>query len=241
MTSPRGPLLTRLNPLSKVAAVIPAWCALLFVRDLPVPVVLASAAVLLLLTGARLRGRTVAAILVGLPVATLVMAAGFAVWADLGTGPTARTVLLGLTTASRITALVALALVGGLTTSGPEFARALTAQLRVPYRFAYAAVAAFGFVPRSAAELRQIRTAQRVRGVGAGRGPVAAVRRAAAPVVPLLAASIRHADRVALAMESRAFGAHATRTERRPPTWRPGDTAFVAAGWIVTAGVLLLG
>jgi energy-coupling factor transporter transmembrane protein EcfT len=90
------------------------------------------------------------------------------------------------------------------------------------------------------AELRQLRQAQRVRGVASGGSPVAVMRGASAAVVPLLAASIRHADRVALAMESRAFGAHPTRTERRPSRWRPRDTAFVLAGWVVTAAVLVL-
>jgi hypothetical protein len=32
--------------------------------------------------------------------------------------------------------------------------------------------------------------------------------------VPLLAGAIRHAERVALAMDARAFGAHPDRTER---------------------------
>jgi energy-coupling factor transporter transmembrane protein EcfT len=65
------------------------------------------------------------------------------------------------------------------------------------------------------------------------------VRNAAGTVVPLLASSIRHADRVALAMESRAFGAHATRTERRPSLWRVRDTLFVTAVWSATAAILL--
>lgn len=239
MSAPARGFLRRLNPLSKVAAVVPAWVALLFVHDLRAPVLLAVAALVLLLAGGGLGRRTLAAVLIGIPAATALMTTGFAFWADPAAGLTERTLSVGLTTASRIAALLALALVGGLTTGGPEFARALTAQLRIPYRFAYTAVAAYRFVPRSAAELGRIRAAQRMRGVAPGRGPVDAGRRVVAPVVPLLASSIRHADRVALAMESRAFGAHPIRTERHPPVWRVRDTAFVVVAWAITVAVLL--
>ncbi|MDR6611152.1 energy-coupling factor transporter transmembrane component T [Leifsonia sp. 1010] len=245
--------LARLNPLAKVAAVVPAWIGLLVTRDALVPLVLLIAAVVLLLAGARLSPRAFVLLLVGIPAGVLVTAIGFGLWAEPTTTAdptvlsaagsyqfTTGALLVGLTTALRIAAILALALVGGLTTSGPDLARALTAQLRVPYRFAYTAVAAYRFVPLFASELAAIRRAMRVRGVAPGRGPIAAARRASAMVVPLLASSIRHADRVALTMESRAFGAHPRRTERTPPQWRLRDTVFVAVLWVVTAAVLVL-
>ena len=233
--TPRA-FLYRLNPLAKVAAVLPGWIVLLVARGIGVALALAVGAVVLLLVGARPRGGALVLLLVGLPFGVLVMSAGFALWAPAGAGA----LTTGLTTGLRLGALLALGLVGGLTTSGPDLARSLTAQLRIPYRFSQTAVAAFRFVPRSAAELALIRQALRVRGLYPGRGPVAAVRRALATVVPLLVSSIRHADRVALAMESRAFGAHPQRTERHPVEWRAIDTAFVLAGWAATAAVLTL-
>lgn len=245
--------LSRLNPLAPIAAVVPAWIGLLVTRDAAVPLVLLIGAVVLLLVGARLRAGAVVALLVGMPAGVLVMAIGFGVWAapDRIADPTVLVavgsyrftvgaLLIGLTTALRLAAVVTLALVGGLTTTGPDLARALTAQLRVPYRFAYTAVAAYRFVSRFAAELASLRRAMRVRGVAPGSGPVAAARRAGAMVVPLLASSIRHADRVALTMESRAFGAHPRRTERTPPQWRVRDTVFVVALWAGTATALIL-
>lgn len=253
LTARPSGFLYRLNPLSKVAAVVPAWIGLLFVREVTAPLLLSVLAVALLLVGARLHRRALVLLLVGVPAGVLVMSAGFALWADparvhdttvvVSSGAfelTAGALAVGLATALRLAALLTLGLVGGLTTSGPELARALTAQLRIPYRFAYTAVAAFRFVPRSAGELTRIRQALRVRGAAPGRGPLAAARRLRATVIPLLASSIRHADRVALTMESRAFGAHPRRTERNPPRWRTGDTLFVLAGWIVTAAVLVL-
>ena len=253
LVAPAPSFLRRLNPLAKVAAVVPAWIALLVTREATAPLLLLLLAVLLLLAGGRLHGRALVLLLIGVPIGILVVSVGSALWVDPGrasgtavvvsAGPlrlTAGALLIGLTTALRLAALLTLGLIGGLTTSGPELARALTAQLRIPYRFAYAAVAAYRFVPRAAAELTLIRQALRIRGGAPGRGPIAAVRRMLAGIVPLLASSIRHADRVALAMESRAFGAHPRRTERVPPRWRTADTVFTVAGWAATAAVLVL-
>lgn len=246
-------LLYHLNPLAKVAAVIPAWIALLATRDMVVSLVFLIAAVVLMLVGARLGAGAVALLLLGVPAGVIMMSIGFGIWADpaqasnpmvlLAVGSyrfTTGALLAGLTTALRLGAVLALALVGGLTTSGPDLARALSAQMRIPYRFAYTAIAAYRFVPRFASELTSIRRAMRVRGVAPGRGPIAVMRRATATVVPLLATGIRHADRVALTMEARAFGAHPRRTERNPPRWRARDTVFVVVLWASTAAVLIL-
>lgn len=238
---PRGRFLHHLNPLAKVAAVVPAWVGLLFTRDVLTPLIALVAAVLLLLIGARLRRATLIGLLVGIPVVVCVMAVSFGFWTDAsrvedhdvlfsigGFDYTAGALTVGLATSLRLTALVVLALIGGLTTTGPDLARSLVAQLRVPYRIGYTAVAAYRFLPRFRSDLALIRQAQRVRGVGRGQ-------RAFSAVVPLLASSIRHADRMALAMESRAFGAHPTRTERTPSRWRARDTVFTLVLWLATA------
>jgi energy-coupling factor transporter transmembrane protein EcfT len=57
-------------------------------------------------------------------------------------------------------------------------------------------------VPRFGHELDVIRQAHRVRGAHGGRGPFAAVARWWGYIVPLLAGAIRHAERVALAMDA---------------------------------------
>ena len=94
------------------------------------------------------------------------------------------------------------------------------------------ALAAYRFVPRFGYELSVIRAAHRVRGHGfagfwGGRGPVARLIRGWGYIVPLLASGIRHAERVALSMDARAFGAHPTRTERHLAPWRVRDTVFI--------------
>lgn len=54
-------------------------------------------------------------------------------------------------------------------------------------------------------------------------------------ILPLMILAIQHAERVALSMDSRAFGAHRGRTELRDEPWRRRDWAVVACTWLVTA------
>lgn len=218
----RAPL-ERLNPLAKLAAVTPALIALVFTRDLLTPGLFLAAAYAAVLAGARRDRRAALWLAVTLPAIVLVLAAGFSLWTD----PAA-----GVATALRLAALLGVALIPGLTTEGPEVVRALVAQLRVPYRVGYAALAAYRFVPRLRHERAVIRAARRVRGGGS------VLTRSAGSLIPLLAGAIRHAERVALAMDARAFGAHPARTERHPIPWRRRDTATVAIGWAITAALL---
>jgi energy-coupling factor transport system permease protein len=203
--------------------------------------------------GARLSPRALLGLLVALPAATAVLTLSFAFWSDAGRasvtpivialGPVRlheSALLAGAATALRLAAIVLLSLIGGLTTTGPDLARSLVQQLRVPYRVGYTALAAYRFVPRFGHELDVIRQAHRVRGMTPGRGPATAVRRRVGYLVPLLAGALRHAERVALAMDSRAFGAHPTRTERHLVPWRVRDTAFVLLSWLLTASAILI-
>ena len=58
--------------------------------------------------------------------------------------------------------------------------------------------------------------------------------------MPLLAGAIRHAERIALAMDARAFGAHPTRTERHIVRFRARDWVFMVLFWAVTAALFVL-
>ncbi|MFF0911801.1 energy-coupling factor transporter transmembrane component T [Microbacterium enclense] len=243
---PRPRPLKTLNPLAKLAAPLPAMLALVFVRDLVAPSLFLGAALVVLLCGARLTRRTLTMLFVVVPAAVVVVSLGFAIWVDTdgldAATPLVRigdwtltdgALLIGLATGLRLAAIMTLAFIGGLTTTGADLVRALVQQLRVPYRIGYAALAAIRFVPRFAVELRVIRQAHRVRGT---RGPV----RAAGYVVPLLAGAIRHAERVALAMDARAFGAHRDRTERHLVPVRRRDVVFVLAFWVISVVILAL-
>jgi energy-coupling factor transport system permease protein len=247
-----GRFLFALNPLAKLAAPLPAMLLLVFARDLATPLAFLALAYVVLLSGARLTGRLALLLAVAIPAAAIVLGLGMSLWADASRLDTSVTVvqiggwslyggavLLGMATAVRLAAIVALALIAGLTSSGPDLVRASVQQLRVPYRIGYTALAAFRFVPRFGYELEVIRQAHRVRGSHGGRGPFASLARWWGYIVPLLAGAIRHAERVALAMDARAFGAHQDRTERHLVPWRTRDTVFVAVFWLVSAGILV--
>ncbi|WP_232331327.1 energy-coupling factor transporter transmembrane component T [Agromyces laixinhei] len=233
-----------LNPLAKLVAPLAVMVIVVFSRGIALPLAFIVFAAAVLLIGAKLSGRAIAALLIGTPVAALALGVTFGVWIDpssVADHPAASVALIsigdweftlaaylvGLATALRILAILLLSLIAGVTSTGTEFVRSMVENLRVPYRLGYTALAALRFVPRFGHELEIIRAAHRVRGTDVGRGPVAAVRRALGYIVPLLASAIRHAERVALAMDARAFGAHRTRTERHFSPWRVRDTVFV--------------
>ena len=144
---------------------------------------------------------------------------------------------VGFATGLRLAAIVAPHPHRGPRTTGPDLVRATVQQLRVPYRIGYTALAAFRFVPRFGHELDVIRQAHRVRGAHGGRGPFAAVARWFGYLVPLMAGAIRHAERVALAMDARAFGAHPDRTERHIVPLRVRDTVFIVVFWAASAAL----
>ncbi|GII98207.1 energy-coupling factor transport system permease protein [Sediminihabitans luteus] len=240
------------NPLAKMFGPLPVMAAVFLTEDLRVLAAFTLGTLVLLLVGALPGWRTSLALVLGVPVGVAVVAVSFGLWVDPAAVADTRTVLafgpveltrgglaVGLVTGLRLAALVLLAMVSGLTTTGPEFVRASVQHLRVPYRVGYAALASMRFVPRFGRELEVIRSAHRVRGVAGGRGPVAGARRAGGYAVPLLASGIRHAERVSLSMESRAFGAAPTRTERHPVPLRVRDgvvlLAFWSACWAVPA------
>ncbi len=241
-----------LNPLAKLGAFVPAIILLAFTRDIATPAVFLLLAYVLILTGAKFTRATALTLFAVVPALALTLALGFSLWTAptigdpaplVDFGPIHLThgqVANGIATALRFSAIIAVALVAGLTSTGPDITRASVQQLKVPYRVGYASLASYRFVPRFKHELEQIRAAHRVRGHHGGRGPFAALRRNFGAIVPLLAGGIRHAERVALAMDSRAFGAFDTRTERYLVPWRRRDWVFVVAIVVASAAAFVL-
>jgi energy-coupling factor transport system permease protein len=147
--------------------------------------------------------------------------------------------LYGLATALRVYALVLLSLIFSFTTDASDFIRALVQQWRLPYKIGYGALAAFRFVPMLQSELRVIQAAHRVRGVAGGGGLRGAYVQARRYAVPLLATAIRQAERTALAMDGRAFGAYATRTYYRQCSFSFRDYVFVGGFWLVSLLIII--
>ena len=140
--------------------------------------------------------------------------------------------------ATTVGAVLALVLLGGAAAPAEAQIRALTTTLRLPYRLAAAGTAAVSFLRRFSRDFALLRTARALRGVGSGWGPLAPAVRWTASVVPLMVISVSHAERVALSMDARAFGAHARRTEMVDERWRVRDWAVVALACLAAAVVL---
>jgi energy-coupling factor transport system permease protein len=145
----------------------------------------------------------------------------------------------GVTTALRVLALLSGSLLFSLTTDSADFIRALVQQWRLPYRIGYSTLAAFRFVPMLQSEMIVIGAAHRVRGVNGAHGLRGAYERLRRYAVPLLATAIRQAERTALAMDGRAFGAFPQRTYYRRLRFSTADWLFIL-GMLAASVVILL-
>lgn len=139
----------------------------------------------------------------------------------------------------RILAIFSASLLFTFTTDPSALLRALIQHWRVSQRFGYGIMAAYRFIPLFDGELASIRAARRVRGVADGGGPAAAYQSFVGCMVPLLAGGVRHAERVAIAMDARGFGAHPYRTFYRRVDFSRADVLFALIASLVFAGLLV--
>lgn len=104
-------------------------------------------------------------------------------------------------------------------------------RLRLPARPVLAAVAALHRLDSLSQDWEQIDRARRVRGLGAGRNPVAQARQMASMTFALLVQALRQAERTSVAMEARGYGLLAQPGHRRtwagPAPWLGTDTALL--------------
>ncbi|MCX8032105.1 MAG: energy-coupling factor transporter transmembrane protein EcfT [Thermoleophilia bacterium] len=125
------------------------------------------------------------------------------------------------------------------TTEPQRLILSLVHQFRLNYRVAYGSLVGYRMLPLLQSDYQMIKAAQRLRGMGefsALLHPLAWLRRYA---TPLLVGAVRRANRVALAMEARAFGAVPERTYRVKMSITRTDVLFVCLSAVVAAGVLL--
>jgi energy-coupling factor transport system permease protein len=239
----RGSTLGRASPLTKLG-VAAAWLVgLVLTLDPRVPIVLAVAA----LAGTILLGRVPAREFirgaVPLWAAALVIGSFNAVFSGANSDPIALEVtrvgpfrltepalVAGAAIALRVIAIAATSVAFARTTEPTTLADSLVQQARVPERFAYGALAAYQALPRLGNDLLTLRQARRIRGLRASWHPRV--------LIGLLALAVRHADRLAVAMDARAFGVR-PRTRFREMRWGFADGA-VALGGLVALAVALL-
>ncbi len=238
-------VLGRTSPLVKLAVALVWLVGLAFTLDLLPPVfitivVLGAGHVLGGIPGARLATGVgplwIAALGIGLfnalfsgsnsdptlPVA-FVIGPFTVTWAALAAG-------VGL--AARVIAIASVGVVFGQTTDSTHLVDALVQQARAPERFAYGALAAYQAIPRLAEQLTTLRQARRMRGLRWSWHPRL--------LVGLLVLAIRHGDRLALAMDARAFGS-GPRSRYRVVHWTWLDAAIAVGAAVVLAIALRLG
>jgi len=126
------------------------------------------------------------------------------------------------------------------TTDPTDLILSLIHQCRLHYRLAYGMMVGYRMLPLLQGEYATIRAAHRVRGAHEREGAFAVWSRVKRYSVPLLAGSVRRAGRVALAMDSRAFGAFPDRTYRRRMRVTRGDWVFLAGTVVLAAALFLL-
>lgn len=141
-------------------------------------------------------------------------------------------VVNGISLGLRVAAIACVGAVFALTTDPTQLADSLVQQSWVPARFAYGALAAYQSLPRFAEDLTALRQARRIRGLRGSWHPRL--------FVGLLVLAIRHADRMAVSMDARAFGA-GPRTHFREQRWTWLDGAVAAGAVAILALALMLG
>jgi energy-coupling factor transport system permease protein len=240
LESPLG----RTSPLAKLGVALAWLIGLATTTSIAPPLVLAAVAAVSGLTlgrmaaGSLLRGAA--------PLLLAALSIGFfnAVFAAANVDPAATELakigplrlteqgLLGAAgLAARIVAIAVVGVVFAGTTDSTRLVDALVQQARAPERFAYGALAAYQAVPRLGEDLATLRQARRIRGLRGSWHPRL--------LVGLLVLAVRHADRLALAMDARGFGS-GPRSRYRIVRWAPGDAALVVTAGIVLVAVLVV-
>jgi len=149
-------------------------------------------------------------------------------------------VLYALALTLRFIVLVTSFSVFFLTTSPDKLSLALE-KARIPFEFNFAFITAIRFVPVLADEAQSIIDAQRSRGLELERGNfLARIRKYVPILLPLIINSIRRSLDQAEAMESRAFGAAARRTNLYELKMNRRDYAVLAVSALALAAALYI-
>jgi energy-coupling factor transport system permease protein len=165
------------------------------------------------------------------------------VWAVGPLRLTREGVAFGAAVALRLLCMITYTTLFFATTEPIQLVNSLILQARLPYRLAFTILATYRFLPILQEEMAQIGAAQRIRAVYSPHChtpyrslSLQAVRRF---TIPLLAGGIRRAERLALAMDGRGFGARPTRSTYLPTRVGWSDKLFLLVALMVTGGILL--
>ncbi|MCS7261221.1 MAG: energy-coupling factor transporter transmembrane protein EcfT [Anaerolineae bacterium] len=243
----RGMFLHRLNPVAKLLVFSCFILAATLYLDVAVPLTFLVLAWLMGWLGARIspfallrRLSPVLAAAVGLTVFNTLFYGGPREHLILTLGPLSiwrEGLQIGGSIGLRILCVASYSVLYMWTTEPSRLVASLMQQARMPYRLAYAVLAAYRFLPILQRELGHIQAAQQVRSAHR-RQRGSWLRRITHYGIPLLVSGIRQAERLAIAMDARGFGALPTRTHYVRTHMRPLDYIFTATGLAACALVL---
>jgi energy-coupling factor transport system permease protein len=226
-----GSPIGRISPLLKLGIAIGWLVGLAFTLDPLPPLVLAVAVLAIGTTLGRIPLRRLAVGMAPLWAAAAGIGLFNALFSGRNADPALTTLVVigpfrvteaaaiaGLGLGLRVIAIASVGVVFALTTDSTRLVDSLVQQGRVPERFAYGALAAYQAIPRLSADLTALRHARRLRGLRWSWHPRI--------LVGLLVLAIRHGDRLALAMDARAFGS-GPRSRYREVRWSWLDAVAV--------------
>lgn len=139
----------------------------------------------------------------------------------------------------RFVAMFLLCLLFFLTTEAADFVRALMQHARLNYRLGLLVLASYRFFPLFKEEFARVREAHHMRGEQRAFWMVRILRKPLRILVPVFVSVVRKAERMALSLDARAFGAFSTRTFYRQLPFHVRDGAFLVGFWAMFALVLL--
>ncbi len=243
--------LHRLNPLTKLAVSLPVVVIASISFEPVTPLAMAAAALLTTHFVGRVPWlRLLRPLLYAGPLSFGFFWSGTVFYVGPGSGPDdpgfvlgpwrlpTAALVYGLAVGSRAFAIFCGSMIFVLTTDPVQLVLALMQHLRVSPRIGYSIFAGYRFMPLLQDELSNIRAAYQVR--GAVRGGIAGrIRELFDYAIPLLAISVRRGERVALAMESRAFDALPRRTYLQMSEFSWRDPLFLISA-VVLLSVLVL-
>jgi energy-coupling factor transport system permease protein len=212
--------LHRVNPSVKLFAFVLYFIAILFIHNINVLINLTYANLFLIIMFSGhpfkrllLYSSPFLLIFVSSSTAMMFFGEGETTWVRWGLlHITEESFYRGLHIGFRALNFAALGLMFALTTRPVRLFYSLMQQLRLPPKFSYSFMAAIRLIPIMIEEFQTLRQAARVRGGLNGRGLRAAYKKLSFYAIPLLAQSIRRAQRIAVAMEAKRFVSNRQRT-----------------------------
>lgn len=248
-----GSFLANLNPLSKLLTPMPVFILLAVINDIWTPLffIFLTTIILLFLGKIPIKNYLKMAIPILLFSFSILILFLFAAKKEVITGSPIlfsigsfnvyqESLSVGLIIALRLFALMIIWMPFSLTTEPSDLIRSLTQNLKMPYRFCYAVMTGFRFIPMMENEFQTIRSAHKVMGISEKSGILSNFKKTKRYSIPILVNAIRIGERTALSMDGRAFGAFEERTFYKSMYFKRADWIYMSIYWVISALILVI-